>query len=179
VQQLGDPEAVLVLDETGVLKKGRPSAGGARQYRGTAGQVAHCQMGGLLGSARRLGHPLLDRALYLPEEWTDDRARGQGAGLPADRPFATKPPRARQMLARAFAAGVPAQWGTGDSGDGHDRRLRLWLEAQPQADVLAVSGQASVWLGGQPRRVTTLLAALPDAGWPRHSAGEGPKGPRW
>jgi len=179
VQHLGDPEAVLVLDETGFLKKGRQSAGVARQYSGTAGKVDNCQMGVLLGDASPLGHALLDRELYVPEEWTDDRERCQDAGIPADRHFATTPQLARQMLARAFAAGVPAPWVTGDSVYGHDRRRRMWLEAQRQAYVLAVSGQESVWLGGQPRRITTLLAALPDDGWTRHSAGDGTKGPRW
>jgi SRSO17 transposase len=179
LQHLGDPEAVLVLDETGFLKKGRHSAGVARQYSGTAGKVDNCQIGVFLGYASPLGHALVDRELYLPEEWTDDRERCQHAGIPADRPFATKPQLARQMLARALAAGVPARWVTGDSVYGNARRLRMWLEAQPQAYVLAVSGQESVWVGWQPRRVKTLLAALPDDGWTRLSAGDGTKGPRW
>jgi SRSO17 transposase len=86
----------------------------------------------------------VDRELSLPEEWTDDRERCQHAGIPPDRHFATKPQLARQMLAHALAAGVPARWVTGNSVCGHDRRLRMWLEAQPQASVLAVSGQESV-----------------------------------
>ena len=140
LQHLGDPEAVLVLDETGFLKKGRHSAGVARQYSGTAGTVDNCQVGVFLGYASPLGHALLDRERSLPEEWTDDRERCQHAGIPADRHFATKPQLARQLLARALAAGVPARWVTGNSVYGHDRRLRMWLEAQPQAYVLAVSG---------------------------------------
>jgi SRSO17 transposase len=82
-------------------------------------------------------------------------------------------------LARAFAAGVPGKWVTGDRVYGDDRHLRMGLEAQPQADVLAVSGQESVGLGGPPRRVTTILAGLPEEGWTRLSAGDGTKGPRW
>jgi SRSO17 transposase len=179
VQHLEDPEAVLVVDETGFLKKGRYSAGVARQYSGTAGRVENCQIGVFLGYASRLGHTLLDRELYLPQEWTEDPERCQQAGIPADRRFATKPQLAQQMLARAVAAGVPARWVTGDSVYGHDRRLRRWLEAQPQAYVLAVSGQEYVWLGWQQRRVSTILAALPEEGWTRLSAGEGAKGPRW
>jgi SRSO17 transposase len=140
LQHLGDPEAVLVLDETGFLKKGRHSAGVARQYSGTAGTVDNCQVGVFLGYASPLDHALVDRELSLPEEWTDDRERCQHAGIPADRHFATKPQLARQLLARALAAGVPARWVTGNSVYGHDRRLRMWLEAQPQAYVLAVSG---------------------------------------
>jgi len=112
-------------------------------------------------------------------EWTDDRELCQHAGIPADRHFATKPQLARQMLARAFAAGVPAQWITGDSVYGNDRRLRMWLEVQPQAYVLAVSGQEYVWLGWRQRQVKTILATLPEEGWMRCSAGDGTKGPRW
>lgn len=179
IQHLGDPEAVLVIDETGFLKKGRHSAGVARQYSGTAGRIENCQIGVFLGYASRLGQALLDRELYLPKEWTDDHARCQQAGIPEDRQFATKPQLARQMLQRARAAGVPARWVTGDSVYGNDRRLRLWLEAQPWAYVLAVSGQEYVWLGWQQRQVKTLLAALPEDGWTRLSAGDGAKGPRW
>lgn len=179
IQHLGDPEAVLVIDETGFLKKGRHSAGVARQYSGTAGRIENCQIGVFLGYASRLGQALLDRELYLPKEWTDDPARCQQAGIPEDRQFATKPQLARQMLQRARAAGVPARWVTGDSVYGNDRRLRLWLEAQPWAYVLAVSGQEYVWLGWQQRQVKTLLAALPEDGWTRLSAGDGAKGPRW
>jgi SRSO17 transposase len=115
VQHLGAPEAVLVLDETGFLKKGRHSAGVARQYSGTAGKVDNCQIGVFLGYASPLGHALVDRELYLPEEWTDDRERCRQAGIPDERRFATKPQLAQQMLARMLAAGVPARWVTGDS----------------------------------------------------------------
>jgi SRSO17 transposase len=179
LQHLGDPEAVVVLDETGFLKKGRHSAGVARQYSGTAGKVENCQIGVFVGYAGRLGHTLLDRELYLPKEWTNERERCRQAGIPEEQRFATKPQLAQQMLARAFAAGVPAKWVTGDSVYGDDRRLRLWLEAHPQAYVLAVSGQEYVWLGFQQRRVKTILAALPEDGWTRRSAGDGTKGPRW
>ena len=96
--------------------------------------------------------------------WTDDAERCRQAGIPTDRPFATKPQMAQQMLARAFAAGVPATWVTGDSVYGDNRPLRQWLEAQPQAYVLAVSGKEYVWLGAQQRRVNTFLASLPVEG---------------
>jgi SRSO17 transposase len=140
-QHLGDPTGVLVLDETGLVKKGRDSAGVARQYTGTVGKVENGQIGVFLGDASPLGQALVDRELYLPQEWTDDRERCRQAGIPEDRDFATQPQLARQMLARAFAAGVPAKWGTGDGVYGDNRRLQLWLEARPQAYVLAVSGQ--------------------------------------
>ena len=178
-RHLGDAEAVLVLDETGFLKKGRHSAGVARQYSGTAGRIENCQIGVFLGYASRLGQALLDRELYLPKEWTDDGARCRQAGIPDTRGFATKPQRAKQMLARAFAAGIPARWVTGDSVSGDDRRLRMWLEGQAQAYVLAVSGKEHVWLGWRQRQVKTILAALPEDGWSRLSAGDGATGPRW
>jgi SRSO17 transposase len=179
LQHLGEPGAVLVIDETGFLKKGRHSAGVARQYSGTAGRIENCQIGVFLAYASRLGHALLDRELYVPEEWTGDRERCRRAGIPEDRRFATKPQLANEMLHRARAAGVPARWVTGDSVYGDDRRLRLWLEAQPQAYVLAVSGKEYVWLGWRQRQVKTILAALPEDGWTRLSAGDGAKGPRW
>jgi SRSO17 transposase len=179
VQPLEAPEAVLVVDEPGFLTKGRHSAGVARPYSGTAGRVEHCQLGVLLGSASALGPALLDRELYLPQEWTDDRERCRQAGLPAARSFAPKPQLARQLLTRAFAAGTSATWITGDSVYGDDRRLRVGLEAPPQASVLAVSGKEDVGRGGQQRRVNTSLAALPEDEWRRLSAGDGAKGPRW
>jgi SRSO17 transposase len=179
MQHLRDPHGVLVLDETGFLKKGEHSAGVARQYSGTAGKVENCQIGVFLAYASPLGHVLLDRELYVPKEWSADGARCRQAGIPTDRPFATKPQLACQMLARAFAAGVPAKWVTGDSVYGDDRRLRLWLEGRAQAYVLAVSGKEYVWLGPQQRQVKTLLANLPEDGWTRLSAGDGAKGPRW
>lgn len=179
VQHLGDPTAVLVLDETGFLKQGRHSAGVARQYSGTAGKVDNCQIGVFLGYASPLGHALWDREIYLPEEWTADRERCRQAGIPDERRLATKPPLAQQMLARMLAAGVPARWVTGDRVYGNDRRLRMWLEAQPHAYVLAVSGQEYVWRDGRQRQVKTILAALPEDGWTRLSAGNGTKGPRW
>ena len=179
IQHLGDPNGVLVLDETGFLKKGQHSAGVARQYSGTAGKVENCQIGVFLGYASPLGHVLLDRELYLPVAWTQERERCRQAGIPADRGFATKPQLACQMLARALAAGVPARWVTGDCVYGNDRRLRRWLEARPQAYVLAVSGKEYLGVGGQQRQVNTILASLSEAGWSRLSAGDGTKGPRW
>jgi SRSO17 transposase len=179
IEHVGDPHGVMVIDETGFLKKGCHSAGVARQYSGTAGRVENCQIGVFLAYASARGHILLDRELYLPQEWTQDRARCTRAGIPQERPFATKPALARDMLERAFQAGVPATWVTGDSVYGDNRRLRLWLEAHERAYVLAVSGKEYVWLGWQQRQVKTVLAALPADGWTRHSAGAGAKGPRW
>jgi SRSO17 transposase len=179
VKSMGDPHAVLVLDETGFLKKGQQSAGVARQYSGTAGRVENCQIGVFLAYASVHGHALLDRALYLPKAWTDDRERCAHAGVPEEQLFATKPQLARQMLKRAFDAQVPAAWVTGDSVYGDDRRLRVWLEEQNRAYVMAVSGKEYVWRAGRQHQVKSILAALETEGWCRLSAGDGAKGPRW
>jgi SRSO17 transposase len=176
---LSDDEAILVVDETGFLKKGRHSAGVARQYSGTAGRVENCQIGVFLAYVSAQGHTLIDRELYLPQEWTNDPRRCTEAGIPDDRSFATKPVLARMMLERAFEASVPAAWVTGDSIYGDDRRLRMGLEEREQAYVLAVSGKEYVWIGFKQHRVKELLAALPDEEWIRLSAGDGAKGPRW
>jgi SRSO17 transposase len=141
--------------------------------------VENCQIGVFLGYASPLGQALVDRELYLSQAWTNDRERCRQAGIPEDRGFATKPQLARQLRARAFAAGSPAPWITGDCVYGDNRGLRLWWEARPQASGLAISGQEYVWLGGQQRPVKTILAALPEESWTRLSAGDGTKGPRW
>jgi SRSO17 transposase len=176
---LADPNAVGILDETGFLKKGTHSAGVARQYSGTAGRIENCQIGVFLAYASRQGHTLLDRELYLPQEWTTDRDRCRRAAIPDERAFATKPALAQQMLARTFAAGVSLAWVTGDSIYGDNRVLRQWLEQRPQAYVLAVSGKETVWRQQHQQQIKTVLAELPLEGWERISAGAGSKGPRW
>jgi SRSO17 transposase len=176
---LADPNAVGVLDETGFLKKGIHSAGVARQYSGTAGRIENCQIGVFLAYASQYGQTLLDRELYLPKEWTDDRERCRHAGIPNERAFATKPALAQQMLQRTFAAGVSLAWVTGDSIYGDDRTLRQWLENRNQPYVLAVSGKEAVWLDLKQRQVKTILTELPADGWETLSAGAGSKGPRW
>jgi SRSO17 transposase len=176
---LATPDAVGVIDESGFLKKGTQSAGVARQYSGTAGRVENCQIGVFLAYASEHGHTLLDRELYLPAAWTDDRERCRRADIPDDRPFATKPELARQMLERSLAAGVQLAFLAGDSVYGDDRSLRSWLEERRQAYVLAVSGKEYVWRNQRQQRVSALLAELPVAGWERLSAGAGSKGPRW
>ena len=175
VEHLGDPGAVLVLDEAGFVKKGTKSAGVQRQYSGTAGRVENCQVGVFLGYAGLKGHALIDRALYLPEGWAGDAGRRAGAGVPEEVAFTTKPKLGRAMLDRALDAGVPCSWVTGDSVYGADRALRRRIEARGGLGyVLAVtSGQR---LGG--RRVDAWAAGVPPEGWLRLSAGEGSKGPR-
>lgn len=178
---LGDPDAVLVLDETGFLKKGTKSAGVQRQYTGTAGRIENAQVGVFLGYAGRHGQALIDRGLYLPRSWTDDRARCRAAHVPDDVTFATKPALGLAMLERARGAGLPFAWIAGDSVYGGDRALRRWAEDHRIGYVLTVtSGQrlamrpVAEWLADQ---VEARPEDAPSV-WQRLSAGDGAKGPR-
>jgi SRSO17 transposase len=179
VDHLGDDRGVLVVDETGFLKKGTKSVGVARQYSGTAGRTENCQIGVFLAYASPKGRAFLDRALYLPKVWAEDAARRAEAGVPQAVRFATKVGLAKTMLQRAFAAGVPAAWVTGDTVYGVDRGLRPWLEAERHAYVLAVPKTHRVWLGEQQRTARAVFADLPAEAWRQLSAGEGSQGPRW
>jgi len=179
MEHLGDDEAVLIVDETGFLKKGTHSAGVKRQSSGTAGRIENCQIGVFLGYATSKGHILLDRALVLPEDWAADRARCRAAGIPDEIEHVTKPNLAWQMLKRAVEAHVPFRWVTGDSIYGDYRRIRWWLEGLPKGYVLAVSAKEYVPIGWKQCRVGDLLAGLPTEGWTRLSAGHGAQGPRW
>jgi SRSO17 transposase len=178
VKTLGSPNGVLVLDESGFLKKGRHSVGVKRQYSGTAGRVENCQIGVFLGYASDKGQALIDRALYLPHEWTTDDERRREAKVPAEVTFATKPELGRQMLERAFAAEVPALWVTGDSIYGGDRRLRLWLEEHERWFVLGIRKDEPLWGGFYQQRADERAAALPEDAWLPLSCGAGAKGPR-
>lgn len=174
VAQLGDEAAVLVLDETGFLKKGTKSAGVQRQYTGTAGRIENSQVGVFLGYAGRHGRALIDRALYLPEPWAGDADRRRQAHIPSGVAFTTKPKLGLAMLERARVAGLPFSWVAGDSVYGADSAIRRWAERHRLGYVLVVtSGQR---LGMRP--VTTWIEDLPDEAWQRLSAGEGAKGPR-
>src|SRR5689334_5184211 len=139
IQHLGDPDGVAVLDETGFLKKGSKSAGVRRQYSGTAGRIENGQIGVFLGYASRHGRVLIDRALYLPQTWTQDRPRCRDAGIPDEVAFATKPQIARAMLERAVLAHVPSAWVAGDSVYGADSALRRTIEAAGKGYVLTVT----------------------------------------
>ena len=178
VEHLGDAQAVLVIDETGFLKKGTKSVGVARQYSGTAGRIEHCQIGVFLAYASPRGRAFLDRALYLPKAWATDPPRREGAGIPPEVVFATKGDLAQTMLARAFAAEVPAAWVTGDETYGNDGDLRRWLEGQQRPYVLAVARSHPVWHEGAQVRVEALLPEIPADGWHRLSVGDGSTGPR-
>jgi SRSO17 transposase len=182
VEHLADPSAVLVVDETGFLKKGAKSAGVARQYSGTAGRIENCQIGVFLGYATTAGRTFLDRELYLPKAWTEDRDRCREAGVPDEVEFATKPELAMRMLARAMDADVPAGWVTGDEVYGQHYRLRRMLEERGMPYVLAVpvSQRVIATVDGKVAelRADALAKTLPAQAWKKISAGDGAKGPR-
>lgn len=179
-EELGDPNGVLVVDETGFLKKGTHSVGVQRQYSGTAGRVENCQIGVFLAYAGQHGRALMDRALYLPKEWTEDRQRRQATKIPQHIEFKTKPQLAQQMVARAVTAKVPFAWVTGDEVYGDNRSLRVWLEQQDLHFVLAVRSNQYVWTERlRQETVEQLGHAVPGKDWHTLSAGDGTKGPRW
>jgi SRSO17 transposase len=177
VESLAAPDGVLVLDETGFLKKGTKSVGVARQYSGTAGRRENQQIGVFLLYASAQGAAFIDRTLYLPEVWASDAARRDAAGVPPTVPFATKGELAMAMLAQAFAAGVPAAWVVGDTVYGHDE-LRRWLEDQGRSYVLAVPATHGLWTAAQQVEARVLAAELPEEAWTPLSAGEGSQGAR-
>jgi SRSO17 transposase len=174
VDHLGDAEGVLIVDETGFLKKGERSAGVQRQYSGTAGRIENCQIGVFLVYYTACGHTFLDRGLYLPRSWTEQTQRCQAAAIPDTVGFATKPRLARQMLQRALDAGVPARWVTADSVYGSDSQFRHFLENRHVAYVLGVTSNYPL----RPYTAGTLADQLTKKAWCRRSAGAGSKGPR-
>ena len=174
---LGDPAAVLVIDETGFLKKGNGSVGVQRQYSGTAGRIENCQIGVFLAYSSPKGHTLLDRELYLPNSWTQDRERCRAADVPDEVSFATKPELAACMLWRTLDAGIPVAWVTGDTVYGSAQSLRVGLEVRKQAYALAVACKEQVDSQGVRRRVDHLAADLGSEDWQELSAGTGSKGP--
>jgi SRSO17 transposase len=183
VAELGDARGILVVDETGFPKQGKHSAGVARQYSGTLGKIANCQVGVFLGYVSPAGHVGLDRELFVPQEWFTDPDRCRAAGIPAALQHRTKPYLALTMLERALDGGVPAAWVTGDEVYGSDGKLRRALEARRQGYVLAVRANqpTSTWPPhGAPGQTTVadLAATIPTDGWHRLSCGEGAQGPR-
>jgi SRSO17 transposase len=172
-------EAVLILDETGFIKKGDRSAGVQRQYSGTAGRIENSQVGVFLGYASERGYALIDRRLYLPESWTKDRERCRAAGIADAVEFQTKPALGLEMLQSALRSGLPAGWVAGDEVYGRDSKLRRWLEEHHQSYVLAVACDQRLWQKDlRQHRVDELAAKLPKRSWKRLSAGQGSKGER-
>ena len=183
VEALGDRDGVLVVDETGFVKKGRHSVGVARQYSGTAGRIENCQVGVFLAYASRYGHTLIDRRLYLPKEWAEDAARRAEARVPEAVNFVTKPQIACELVAAALEAGIPCAWVLADAAYGSDSRLRRMLEERGQPYVLAVrSNHCLRFLSEGWGLVQTdpaeMADALDPAEWRTHPAGEGSKGLR-
>jgi SRSO17 transposase len=179
IDAFGDPDAILILDETGDVKKGMHSVGVQRQYTGTAGRIENAQVAVYLTYAAPRGHALIDRALYVPRCWAEDPDRCDGAGIPSDkRCFATKPALARGLLARAVAAKVPAAWVAADEVYGADPALRAAIRSHGLGYVLAISANRRMPTPAGPIRVDAIPALLPKRAWQKHSAGAGSHGPR-
>jgi SRSO17 transposase len=178
VEHLGERDGVLIVDETGFLKKGAKSAGVQRQYSGTAGRIENCQLGVFLAYATSKGRTLIDRELYVPKSWASDRDRCRQAAVPDEVEFATKTVLARQMLQRALDAGVPATWVTADEAYGLDYKFRSWLEQRRISYVVAVPCNQTIPATAGTSRADALVAQAPDEAWKRRSCGEGAKGPR-
>ncbi|MEU4219601.1 IS701 family transposase [Actinoplanes sp. NPDC026623] len=179
VEHLGDPEGVLIADDTGFVKKGIRSAGVQRQYSGTAGKVENCQIGTFLAYASARGRALIDRELYLPKSWTTDPDRCTKAAVPQGAEFATKPQHAKAMIERAVAAGVPFAWFTADEAFGQNPGLRDWLQEQDIAYVMATRNDDEVPAGLHTLSpVKTMIGRVRAGAWQRMSCGDGAHGPR-
>lgn len=182
LEALGDPDGVLVVDETGFVKKGTHSVGVSRQYSGTAGRIENAQVGVFLSYASRFGQALIDRRLYLPEAWAGDGERRAKAGVPESVAFATKPAIARDLVATALDAGARCAFVLADALYGSDSQLRRMLEGRVQPYVLAVRSNHHLrFLDGWALVQTdpaTMVDDLPSDAWAVHAAGEGAKGMR-
>ncbi|TBA74421.1 IS701 family transposase [Rhizobium ruizarguesonis] len=182
VETLGDPSGVLVVDETGFVKKGEHSVGVSRQYSGTAGRIENCQIGVFISYASRFGQALIDRRLYLPEAWATDEKRRKDASVPDEAAFATKPAMARAMLSEALDKGVPCAWVLADAAYGSDYKTRRMLEERQQPYVLSVRSNQTLRLLTDEGLLQTdpkeMADDLPDAAWQALPAGEGAKGLR-
>jgi SRSO17 transposase len=181
VETLAEPDAVLVVDETGFLKQGKASCGVARQYTGSAGKITNCQIGVFAAYVSDKGHAFIDRALYLPRAWADDPARRAAAHVPQEIAFATKPHVARAMIERAIVAGVPFAWVVGDSIYGVSE-VEMALRRAGKGYVLGVAAtsQFNSWGTTLPvaGTATEIASTLDPTAWRRLSAGAGSKGER-
>jgi len=179
LQELHSEDALLIVDETGFLKKGNHSAGVKRQYSGTAGRIENSQVGVFLCYGSDKGAALVDRELYIPQEWIANRERRSEAGIPETVEFATKPELARRMIGRALDSGAMAAWVAADEIYGHDSKLRRFLEGRQMAYVLAVASDQRLWQSDfMQHRVDAIARSLPVSRWKRLSAGSGSKGER-
>jgi SRSO17 transposase len=182
VEHLADDDAVLVIDETGFLKQGRSSCGVSRQYTGSAGKITNCQIGVFATYVSCHGHAFIDRALYLPKNWTDDPARLKTSSVPHDTGFATKPQLAARMIERAVVTGVPFRWVAADTVYGVGE-IESTLRRVRKGYVLGVASAHVFNSWGKPRAVSGSAATIAEtrqaSEWQRLSAGAGTKGPRW
>lgn len=177
-EHLGEPDGVLIVDETGFLKKGTRSAGVGRMYSGTAGRIENCQIGVFCAYRSARGQTLVDRELYLPKDWIADGPRRQAAHIPEEVEFATKPELARRMIVRTLEAGLPARWVTADEVYGSDSRFRAFLQGRGLSYVVAISCQTHMCYQGLRTRVDEHAAAFGKRMWKRLSCGAGTKGER-
>jgi len=178
MEHLGSKDGILIIDETGFLKKGTKSVGVKRQYSGTAGRIENSQVGVFLAYRSEAGHALIDRSLYLPKEWAEDRDRRRAAKVPESVTFSTKPALAREMLKRTLAAGVRAKWVTADEVYGSDSKFRRFCEERGLGYVVAISSQAHLFLDGLRCRVSEHVQQFSKKQWRRLSCGPGQKGER-
>lgn len=181
LETLSDGDAVLVIDETGFLKQGKASCGVARQYTGSVGKITNCQIGVFASYVSRHGHAFIDRALYLPKEWTDDRRRLKAVHVPNNVEFATKPQIARRMITRAIAAKVPFSFVATDTVYGTGM-IEALLRNAGKGYALGVASNRVFHSWGKPQLVSGTASAiaqsLPKKAWRRLPSGEGTKGPR-
>jgi SRSO17 transposase len=171
-------QGVLIVDETGFLKKGNKSAGVQRQYSGTAGRIENSQIGVFLALAGNNGRVLIDRELYLPKIWCEDKSRCREASIPEGIKFLTKQKLAQKMLSRAFENGISPKWVLGDAVYGSDSKFRRFLESHNQPYVLAVSSQQRLWVELRQKRMAAICEDIPAEDWFRMSVADGMKGPR-
>lgn len=175
-EKFQDASAVLVMDETGFLKQGKMSAGVQRQYSGTAGRIENCQIGVFLNYAVNGTFCCIDRGLYIPRQWTDDRERCRKAGIPDYCAFRTKPEMALEMIKHAYENDIPFEWAAGDSVYGADKNIQKYLEEKNKKYMFAVSGKEYFWIGFRQYSVTAVKAQLDEEKWVEISTGDGTKG---
>jgi SRSO17 transposase len=179
LEHFADPGAVLIVDETGDLKKGTATVAVQRQYTGTAGRTENAQVAVYLTYAAPAGSAFIDRALYLPRSWAGDPARCRAAGIPEGTAFATKPALAKTMITGALDAGTPAAWVTADEVYGQDPQLRAELARRGLGYVLAIPKRHLITTPAGAFTAIALAGKLPARAWQRASAGPGAKGHRW
>lgn len=177
-ERFGDEESIIVIDETGFLKQGKKSCGVKRQYSGTAGRVENCQIGVFLAYVSPFGSTLIDRELYMPEEWISDAERRAKAGVPENTQFRTKPQMAADMLNTVKSNGMPFTWVSADSVYGNNCKLRLWCEENDTNYVMAIAKKEYVWAGLKQYKISEIVQALPEDNWSKISCGAGSKGER-